>query len=231
MSLRAQLQTFLRYFESATDETVLAVAPVWHDEEFLTGAGLFTARSTGGVTNSLSADTANGAWQLALTSTNEIQLAALDFVNQRPLALNQKLVFEARVKINSVPTSGTVAVIGLMGDHNAAVNSVAESIWFRLTGSGALTVETDDTVNETSQVATGVTIILNQTVTFRIECESIGAIRFYVDGARVASGTTFNMSQVPALALQPVLRVGKESASTAVGALLVDYVRFWQART
>jgi hypothetical protein len=42
---------------------------------------------------------------------------------------------------------------------NAAVNTVAESIWFRADGNGQITVEHDDTSNETSKVATGVTVI------------------------------------------------------------------------
>ena len=56
-------------------------------------------------------------------------------------------------------------------------------------------------------------------------------MKFFINGDRVATGTTFNMSQVPALALQPVARIGKEGAATSVGALQVDYIRAWQKRS
>ena len=56
-------------------------------------------------------------------------------------------------------------------------------------------------------------------------------MKFFINDDRVAAGTTFNMSQVSALALQPVARIGKEGAATSVGTLQVDYVRAWQRRS
>jgi hypothetical protein len=145
--------------------------------------------------------------------------------------LNQALGFEARIKLSVLPTGSVVAVIGLCGDHNAAVNTVAESIWFRADGSGALTVETDDTVNETSLVATGITLTTGVWAILRIDCTDISDVKFYINGERVAASTTFNMSQVATLALQPVARIGKQGAATTVGTLLVDYIRVWQKRS
>ena len=55
-------------------------------------------------------------------------------------------------------------------------------------------------------------------------------MKFYINGNRVAEGTTFDASTVPGLALQPVVRIGKEGAATTVGTLLVDYIRIWQKR-
>jgi hypothetical protein len=234
MSLRTQwLAGVLRWFDSTTDETVATLASAQYKEEFLQGSldtAYWVARDTGAATEDMVGGAPSGIFRLALTSANEAQLAGIDYGNRRCWQLNQGLVFEARVCLNVLPTGAVVAVIGLCGDHNAAVNTVAESVWFRLDGSGAVTVENDDTVHETSQVATGVTVVANQWVTLRIECENPAAIRFYINGARVASGTTFNMSS-GAQNLQPVMRIGKESAATTVGTLDIDVVRLWQARS
>lgn len=239
MTLRPRwLNGQLSYYDSVTDETILPVAPVSFYEDFLgkaidtvTAWTALDVSAAGLTTPVLVADAPNGVVSLPLDATNEVQLAGLYWGDQRTLVLNQKLVFEARVRLSVLPTGAVIAVIGLAGDHNAAVNAVAESIWFRLDGSGVITVETDDTVHETSLVASGVTVIAGQWVTLRIECDDPSAIRFFIDGVRVAAATVFNMSQVAALALQPIVRIGKEGAAVTVGTMQVDYVRTWQKRS
>jgi hypothetical protein len=235
MSLRPRwLAGILSYYWSATDETILPVAPVRFYEDFLgktfDTTNVWTARDTNSATEAVVASAPNGVLALTLAVTNEIELAGVDWGDNRTLTLNQHLVFEARVRFTTLPTGAVVAVIGLCGNHNAAVNTVAESIWFRLDGSGAITVESDDTAHEQSLVATGVTLIANQWAILRIECENTASIRFYINGTRVASGTTFRMDQVAALALQPVCRIGKEGAAATVGTMEVDYVKAWQQR-
>jgi len=236
MSLRPRwLEGVLSYFESATDETVHTFAPVTFYDDFL-GSALDTAyrwtvRDTAGGVQTMAADAAGGEVDLALSGVNEVQLIGIDWGDQRTLCLNRDPVFEARVRFPVLPTGAVVACIGLCGDHNAAVNTVAESMWFRLDGSGAITVETDDTIHEQSLVATGVTLVADQFAVLRIECDDYESIRFYIDGTRVATGTTFVMHTVPALALQPVVRIGKEAAAASVGTLRADYVKTWQKRT
>ncbi len=236
MTIRAQwLDNVLFYEESATGEAVRVIAPVSFYDDFLMGTTTsdfkaWLTRDAGAATETVVRNTANAVAVLALDATNEIQVAGIDWGDDRPWILNQGLVIEFRFRFTTLPTGSVVAVLGLCGNHNAAVNTIAESIWFRADGSGAITVETDDTVNETSQVATGVTLAANAWAIGRIVVESTAAVRFYLNGTRVASATTFNMSQVAALALQPVARIGKEVAATTVGTLQVDYVRCWQRR-
>jgi hypothetical protein len=230
--------TYLGYRDADTGETLHLLMPVaYHDDFMRQPTGLlptaqgWTARLTGTTeTQDEVASGASGLGQLALSATNEVQLSGLDFGDSRQFVLNQKPVIECRFRFTVLPTGAVIAVLGLCGNHNAAVDTVAESIWLRVDGSGVLTVETDDTVHETSKVATGVTLVANQYCILRIECEDPTSIRFYLDGQRVASGTTFNMSQVLALALQPVLRIGKQAAAATVGTLQVDYLKAWQAR-
>lgn len=239
MSTKARYEnSILRFYESLTQETVHVFSPVTFNEDFLGKAidttNVWTALDTsaaGNTTPVLVADAPNGVVSLPLDATNEVQLAGLTWGDQRTLILNQGLNIEFRFRLSVLPTGSVVVCLGLCGDHNAAANTVAESIWFRADGNGVLTVETDDTVNETSQVATGITLTTADWCVARIDCTDIAAVKFFINGNRVASGTTFNMSQVPTLALQPVVRIGKEGAATTVGTIQLDKVLAWQNRS
>lgn len=222
----------LTFFDSASFEHLMPFAPVTFYDDFL-GNALDTfkwgARDTAGGAEAVVADAPNGVIGLALDATSEIQLAGIDWADQRTLVLNQGLIFESRFRLSVLPTGAVIVVVGLEGDHNAAVDTVAESIWFRADGNGQITVENDDTAHETTKVATGVTLTTADWIVARIDCTDIADIKFYINGSRVAGGTTFNMNTVPTLALQPVARVSK-GAATTVGTLQVDYVRAWQNR-
>ena len=116
----------LTYFENSTQERVLPVAPVVFYDDFLGNALNTTAwgsRDAGAATEAVVADAPNGVIGLALDATNEVQLAGVDWADNRPLVLNQGLVFEARFRLSVLPTGSVVAVVGLCGDHNAAVNT------------------------------------------------------------------------------------------------------------
>lgn len=224
-------------YEGTTQETLQATSPLFFKEDFLgriinvTDVWATHITGSGPPTAAISASAGNGVAALTLTADNEAQLAGIDWNDQKPLVLNQSLVMEARFRLSVLPTGSVVACVGICGSHNAAVNTVATSMWFRADGSGAITVETDDTSNETSAVATGTTLLTTDWVVGRIDCSDISSVKFYLNGERVASGTTFNMSTAPTLALQPVARIGKESGATTVGTLLVDYVTVWQKRS
>jgi hypothetical protein len=228
----------IRYYDSANNnETVKVIADVFFSDDFLGKAfdvtNWWTAldvSAAGLTTPVLVADGASGLLSLPLDATSEVQLSGVTWGDHRPLILNQGLVFEARLALSVLPTGAVVFCAGLCGDHNAAVNTVAESIWFRADGSGAITVETDDTVNETSVIATGVTLTAGLFAVLKIDCSDITSVKFYINGSQVAAGTTFNMSQVAALKLQPVVRIGKEAAATTVGTVQLDYIRAWQNR-
>ncbi len=234
-STRAKYENGMnRWYDSSTFETLLVAAPVWKKEDFVNPAldttNLFTVRDTGGATEGMLADGGNGILELALASTSEAELAGVDYADQRPLILNQGLNFEARFRYSVLPTTSVIACIGLCGDHNATADTVAESIWFRSDASGAVTVESDDTVNEQTKVATGTTLTVSDWIVARIDCTTITAVKFYINGAQVAGGTTFNMSTVAGLKLQPVARINKASG-TGVGTIEVDYIATWQKRS
>ncbi len=220
------------YNGHATAEVVAGVK--WIDHfigKALDTTNNWTALDTsavGNTTPALTADAEGGVLGIMLDATSEVQLSGISGGDQRNWTLNRGLNFEARMRFTTLPTGAVIFCAGLCGDHNAAADSVAESVWFRADGSGAITVENDDTVNETSKVASGVTFLVNEWHVLRISCDDYTSVKFFIDGAQVAAATVFNMSQVAALKLQPVVRIGKEGAATTVGTVEIDYVRCWQ---
>ena len=241
MSIKGRwLNGILSFFESTTHETVLPVAPAVFYDDFL-GSALdgsinWTAYDTGAATETLKANVASGVCELYLTNADETQIAGLYFGDQRPFVLNQGVQFEAKVRFTVLPTENTkaTACIGLCGATNAAVDTVATSIWFRLDGDtgGLITCDSDDvSAHEKSKVTTGITLVASEWVILRIDCTDTASCRFYVNGGQVCSATTFDMSTTPAVALQPVIRMDKGHDVLDLGTMEVDYVRVWQKRS
>lgn len=181
------------------------------------------------------ANTPHGIVMCHLPAAAAQQAGVLDKGNELSFVLNQGLVFEARVCLHLLPTLSGRACVGLCSAYNQDCDVVASSVWFRwdVATGGLITVENDDTAagHETSKVTTGVTVVANQWVVLRIDCTEITAVRFYIDGVRVAAGTVFNMDTAPALQLQPVARVDDTAAAdSSAGDVYVDYIRVWQRR-
>jgi hypothetical protein len=238
MSTKARYRNgILEFYESQTHERVSPFAPALFEDDFL-GTGLQTTdvwtaidvSAVGDTTPLLAADAGNGIARFPLDVTSEAQESGFTFGDQRDFVLNQGLVFEARVALQTLPTLLSEAVWGLAGDKNAVADSVAESIWFKADGDGVIVVENDDTSNTNDDIATGTTLTAGTFAIFRIDCTTITDCLFYINGARVASGTTFDMSQVAALKLQPYFHIAKASGA-GLGVLDVDYVRVWQKRS
>jgi hypothetical protein len=226
-----RLRFYDPYNKHATARTMAGV--YWEDHftgKILDITNTWTKQVTGAAppTQLIKTDQPGGVLELLLTAAVEVQLSGVDQGNARHYTLNRGLVFEWRYRFTTLPAGASTAVIGLCGNHNAAIDTVAESIWFRHDFSGLITVETDDTVNETSKVTTGVTLVANEWVVVRADCANPANVLFFVNGNQVAAGTTFNMSNVAALQLQPVARLDKAAAAPNVGVMELDYFKAWQ---
>lgn len=234
---RSGIQTF--YDDQQNHEVVHPMSPCRFQDDFfyktLPTTDLWTAvdvSSVGNTTPVMVADGANGVARMPLDATSEAQESGLTWNDQRPLVLNQGLIFECALNLSTLPTLLSIAVWGLAGDKNAVADTVAESIWFRTEGNGVVTVECDDTTAGTTKddIATGTTLLSTTKSIFRIDCSVIADCKFYINGARVASGTTFNMSAVPTLALQPYFHIAKASGA-GLGVMDLDKVAIWQRRS
>lgn len=230
---------FLRFYDSATYESTLVIAPVFFQDDFVGVDAVFTTETGSvGIWDTVevnlntaigaSADAAGGAVDLIIDADSNAEDAVLYMANQRNFDAGSNLNFEAKVNFSTLPTTGVTAVLGVANDHNLDKDSVAAHAWFRLNASGAVVVETDDTTNDNDDVSTGVTVVAGETNVFRIDLSDLSDVKFFINGARVASGTTFDMSNLSAgeELMQPYFSLDKASG-IGVGTMSINKVTLW----
>lgn len=234
----------LEFYDDQTHERVRPLAPLVFEEDFIgyqamlsesgsAGRWLAATVETGGSpVSDLKADGENGQFRIALDNTSEAQDAYLYMGDQRNFNVKSHLVIEIRAIVTIVPTTGVACVLGLAGNHNADKDTITEGAWFRMQASGAILAESDDTTNNNDDVATGITATATDAFTLRIDFTDLSDVKFYINGARVASGTTFDMSNLTDAEglMQPYFSLDK-ATGTGVGTIDIDYVRIWSKRT
>lgn len=157
-----------------------------------------------------------GAAKLTLAATSEAEIVTLYMNDVLPLDLAnlQNVSFIAKVAgIDAV----TTLTIGVGSARNDTDDSVATNAWFRMEGSvstTALVCETDDAVTDNDDKATGTTLAATYKKLSIDFTNGLSDVRFYVDGERVASSTTFDMSGLTAgLNVQPIVQLQKASGT------------------
>ncbi len=100
---------------------------------------------------------------------------------------------------------------------------------FMFDGGLVCTLHSDDTANDNNAIATGVTVVADILHVFRVDMTTPADVLFYIDGARVGSATTFDMSTGANVMLQPFMMAHKETG-LGVGTLYVDKVHVWQPK-
>lgn len=132
-----------------------------------------------------------------------------------------------RVNISSSTfTSGSTLAFGLASARNDTLDNVAANAWFRMEGANSTTLvycESDDGVNDNDDKSSGVTL---GTTPKEFVIDFTGGksnVKFYIDGIRVATTTTFDMSNYSS-GLQPLVQIQK-AANTNVNGVVVDYVK------
>jgi hypothetical protein len=129
--------------------------------------------------------------------------------------------FHTRVKQGQATIDSATSIsFGLTGDRNDTIDSIAQLALFRLIGSNAIVCETDDGTTDKDDVATGETLT-NVYRWFTIDFTyGINDVRFFVDGKRVCSSTTFDMSAYTG-SVQPFWQIQKTSDANT-DALYID---------
>lgn len=183
------------------------------------------------------ADISCGVIDMIIDNDNNAEDAVLYWGDQRGIDLYQHANIEFGLAIQVLPTggapaTGTTIVFGLAGDHNLDKDTITEGVWFRLQGAADLLCESDDTTNNNDDVDTGIDLVATVYHTFRIDCFAIADVKFFVDGARVCSGTTFDMSNLTAAEaiMQPYISLDK-AANVQVGTVRLDYIKVWSSRS
>lgn len=245
-NIKAQYKgNYVRFYDQLTHETVHVQGPITGYDDFLYDASLVipaTGSAESGApwaktivgaappTVAYGADAANGTVVCTLTVDDQKQNALVAKDNHRALKITQGLNIEFGVTLTVLPTLGAELCWGLLGDIGDGADAATYSAFFTADGSGAIVCEMDDNATDAS-AASGVTALNTDFLVCRIDFTDVTNVLWYINGARVASGTTFAYAATGANAtLQPFASAYK--ASTAgLGTLTVDYVRYWMNRT
>ena len=231
------------WYDKSTFETLQSTFPLQFYDDFLGSAGgsvfddtmvwgILDVSAVGTVTTAIVADSSGGHFLLAHDAQAEDQDAVLSHNDNRNFDVGNGLIFEARVDVAVLPTLTAQAVFGMCGDHALDKDALLESAWFKLDGSGAIVVETDDTTNDNDDIATGVTAVPGTYNIFRIDFTTLANVKFFIDGVRVATGTTFDMSNLTGAEWiqQPYFSLDK-TGDAGLGSLNIDYVKIFSNRS
>jgi len=159
---------------------------------------------------------------LTLASTTEIENVCLHFGDSLDFDIDLLQRVEMRVKTVATLDSATSVAFGMASARNDAIDSIASHASFRLIGSNSVVVESDDSVTDKDDISTGASLVATYK---RFVIDFTGGksdVKFYIDGARVAASTTFDMSGYSA-GLQPYVQIQKTSDANT-DSVTVDYV-------
>lgn len=171
-----------------------------------------------------------GAAKLTLASTSEAEIVTLYTNDVLPFDLAQIQRTDFIVKVAGIDAVTTLT-FGLGNARNDTDDTVGVNCWFRMEGSAStsnLLVETDDGTTDNDDKATGTTLSSTYKKCSIDFTNGLTDIRFYVDGERVASGTTFSMSAITAgQNVQPIIQLQKASGtgvpSITIAAVCIQY--------
>ena len=191
-----------------------------------TGNGYWTIKDTSSSgTPTYTTVTASDGGLLTITCSNTNEAQVVTLYHGDKLFYDLQYLQNVWWVLKVASFSATATLVAGVGSAQAdSADDVATNAWFRMEGgtsTSAVVVETDDAVTDTDDVATGQT--LSTTLKkFLIDFSyGLGDVRFFIDGARVAAGTTFNMSGLTAgLNVQPFLQFQK-SGGTATPAVSI----------
>lgn len=240
MSIKARFRSGnIEYFESTTQQVVEATAPVFFHHQFngqvLDVTNTWKAIDVGtlGTTTPAVVDGVGGGVCRLLMDTNDEPEDSGIYMNDiRVFDLNADLVCEFRVDAAVVMGTGVRCVFGMAGDHNLDKEAITEAAWFSMSASAVLNVETDDTTNNTD-AATGITMAAGTVYICKIDFRTLADVKFYIDGARVAASTTFDMSNLSTseAMMQPYASLDKAGGLAALGTLDISDVKIWSDET
>ena len=179
--------------------------------------------STNGSPTYLCATEDGGAAVLTLAATSEAEIVTLYNNDVLPLDLANLQQVEIIAKVSGID-SVTTLCFGVANAQNDTADSVTVNAWFRIEGSVStsnVVCETDDTVTDNDDKASGTTLaaVYKQ---FVIDfTNGLSDVRFFIDGERVATGTTFSMTGITAgQNVQPFVQLQKASG-TGVPAITI----------
>lgn len=162
--------------------------------------------------------TGSSGMVLTLASTSESEIVTMYQNNILALPLESPGIdsIEWAVSVSGID-SVTTLVLGVASSQNDTPDSVSYNAWWRVEGSAStsnLVCETDDATTDNDDKVSGAT--LSGTIR-RLKIDftnGLDDVRFYADGSRRASATTFNMEALVAgTTVQPFVQLQKASGT------------------
>ena len=180
-----------------------------------------------------------GTLDLALDATSEVQNLCLYQGDILPFKIQDLIRLEIVASVTASLDASVSAAFGLAAARHDTLDSVTAHSWFRLQGSNALLVETDDGTNDNDDKATGITmgttlkrfaIDFTGVQTRQLPSSPIGNranIAFFADNSggdlrRVADTTLFDMSNYSATSGLQLFAQIQKTSGTAVGTLSIE---------
>lgn len=216
----AGIQDFIEFTEDFLGPQTVLASPVGSDrwDVAITGAAPPTA-TVGGI---------NGELTLAHTSDAQVQIVSVFQSDVLNYDIDTIQRIEFRAKTVATLDSTTSLAFGVASARNDAVDSIAAHASFRLIGSNAIVVESDDGTTDKDDIATGATLVATYKKFVIDFTGGKSDVKFYVDGTRVAASTTFDMSAYSS-GLQPYVQLQKSSDTNADTAT-IDYIKIVSKR-
>lgn len=245
MSTKAKYFSGVQTFYDGTSfETIMPLAPIFYEDEFV-GAGkqAFPTSGTQGIdwikklvgagapTVAGVASAIGGQVQLALDATSEKQEATLYWADNKHIDVTKGAVFEARVKLNVLPSAaGVQAVFGLANSWIDGPDANTFYLEQGATANGAILNRSQDGATQAS-IASGTTVLATDWHIYRIDASVLTDVKYFIDGAQTSANNAIGFVATGANAiLQPYFSVYKPSG-TGVASMTVDYARTWCNRS
>lgn len=182
--------------------------------------------SSAGTPTYLCATEDGGSAVLTLAADSEAEIVTLYTGDVLPLDLAklQHVWFIAKVSgIDSV----TTLTFGVGSAQSDTADSVGVHAWFRMQGSAsttALLVESDDGTLDLDDKSTGTTLASTYKKCLIDFTQGVDDVRFFVDGARVAGSTTFDIGAIAAgQNVQPFVQLQKASGTGTPAITIAQY--------
>ena len=232
------------WYDKSTFETLKTSYPLYFYDDFtgaaggtpMAGTAIWNVVAVGAGAAGIIADQSNGLFRLTISVAGGAEDAALYHGDNRTFDITNGLIFETKIDVSTLLTgAGTVeGVIGMCGDHDVDNDTIAESAWFKLDGVGtAIACETDDNVAiDNDDITTGVSAVAGTPNIYRIDFTTLSDVKFFIDGVRVCTSTTFDLSALTGAAavLQPYIELDC-AADASEGQFDIDYVKIWSNRS
>lgn len=168
-----------------------------------------------------------GAASLTLDNTSEAQNVCLYQNDVLPFDWARIQFVEWTVKGLISYVSADQVVFGLGSARNDTIGSISEKILFKLiaaTSTTLITIDTKDGTTATTGTATGATLTTVYKKFALDFSNGLADVRAYIDGSRVAAGTTFNLSAITAGHNCQLMAQLQKTSSTNVPNLCISRV-------